>query len=218
MGVVGGVQEESCAELTGGHPNPGSHGVCSAHWLLSTSCLVGPVERRPETTRTPEMLGRTAQQREKREIIKDLDPLGLKIRVMLLPSLQKELTAPTSPGHSPGALDLCLVLPRGLRFLKICAFLTCKKRKKRALNCFNLHYLITVKLARIFIFPGHSYFLTGLSPLGTLFCGVFIFSRLSFFFLNCLHVAFHGRWRFSPLVCSLSLGFGSEDGRQTRAM
>lgn len=65
---------------------------------------------------------------------------------------------------------------------KICAFLTCPPKKKKALNCFNLHYLITIQFAHIFVFPGHSYFLTGISPLRTLFCRVFLFSRLSFFF------------------------------------
>lgn len=40
-------------------------------------------------------------------MIKGLDPFGLVVGVTLLPSLQKELTAPTSPGHGPGALDLC---------------------------------------------------------------------------------------------------------------
>lgn len=117
MSVVRGVQEESCAELTGAPQNPSLMAcVPPTGYFLCPTC--GPAEGRPETTCTPEMLRRTAQQREKREIIKGPHPLVLQIRVMPSePSLQKELTAPTSPGHGLGALDLCLVLPRGLRFL-----------------------------------------------------------------------------------------------------
>lgn len=37
MGVVGGVQEESCAELTGGHPNP-----CLMVYVLPTGYFLRP--------------------------------------------------------------------------------------------------------------------------------------------------------------------------------
>lgn len=53
-------------------------------------------------------------------------------------------------------------------------------KKKKALNCFNLHYLVTFKFAHSFMCYGHRDVFTGPSPLRTLFCWRFTFFLMKF--------------------------------------